>query len=99
MPFLRSIVRIPERELKGTHSYLDFTRYPFTIPCLGDAFKIKFKSNVTFLVGENGTGKSTILEAIAEKCGYNANRRQSRPRIPAGSQTVGLRLLDQDGLE
>ena len=51
---------------------MDFTRYPFTIPCLGEHFEIQFKSNVTFLVGENGTGKSTILEAIAEKCGYNA---------------------------
>ena len=54
------------------HSSMDFTRYPFTIPCLAEGLKIHFKSNVTFLVGENGTGKSTILEAIAEKCGYNA---------------------------
>jgi predicted ATPase len=71
MPFLRSIVRIPERELRGTHANMDFTQYPFTVPCLGEGFRIQFKSNVTFLVGENGTGKSTILEAIAEKCGYN----------------------------
>jgi len=71
MAFLRSIVRIPEQELRGTHAYMDFTRYPFTVPCLGEGFRIQFKSNVTFLVGENGTGKSTILEAIAEKCGYN----------------------------
>ena len=27
---------------------------------------------VTFLVGENGTGKSTLLEAIAVACGFNA---------------------------
>lgn len=27
---------------------------------------------VTFLVGENGSGKSTILEAIAVACGFNA---------------------------
>lgn len=29
------------------------------------------RSKVTFLVGENGTGKSTLLEAIAECCGFN----------------------------
>jgi len=29
-------------------------------------------SAVTFLVGENGSGKSTILEAIAVACGFNA---------------------------
>lgn len=28
--------------------------------------------DVTFLVGENGTGKSTLLEAVAVACGFNA---------------------------
>ncbi|MBE6733557.1 MAG: ABC transporter ATP-binding protein [Ruminococcaceae bacterium] len=31
-----------------------------------------FSSNVTFFVGENGTGKSTLLEAIAVAYGFNA---------------------------
>lgn len=34
--------------------------------------KIEFLSPVTFLVGENGTGKSTLLEAIAVAMGFNA---------------------------
>lgn len=34
--------------------------------------KLKFSSNITFLVGENGTGKSTLLEAIAVAYGFNA---------------------------
>lgn len=33
---------------------------------------LKFNSNVTFFVGENGTGKSTLLEAIAVAYGFNA---------------------------
>lgn len=33
---------------------------------------LSFSSPVTFLVGENGTGKSTLLEAIAVACGFNA---------------------------
>lgn len=34
--------------------------------------RLPFSSNVTFFVGENGTGKSTLLEAIAVAYGFNA---------------------------
>lgn len=34
--------------------------------------ELTFDSNVTFFVGENGTGKSTLLEAIAVAYGFNA---------------------------
>jgi predicted ATPase len=34
--------------------------------------ELTFSSGVTFLVGENGTGKSTLLEAIAVASGFNA---------------------------
>ncbi|MBR3894334.1 MAG: AAA family ATPase [Clostridia bacterium] len=34
--------------------------------------ELAFDSNVTFFVGENGTGKSTLLEAIAVAWGFNA---------------------------
>ncbi|QNL45562.1 AAA family ATPase [Oscillibacter hominis] len=33
---------------------------------------LSFDRPVTFFVGENGTGKSTLLEAIAVSCGFNA---------------------------
>jgi predicted ATPase len=46
-------------------------RYPFTVESIVNGFEIDFKSNVTFLVGENGSGKSTILEAIADLVGFN----------------------------
>ena len=35
------------------------------IPALQFKDSIKFNKNITFFVGENGTGKSTLLEAIA----------------------------------
>lgn len=34
--------------------------------------QLAFSAPVTFLVGENGTGKSTLLEAIAVASGFNA---------------------------
>ena len=33
--------------------------------------RLAFESNVTFFAGENGTGKSTLLEGIAVAYGYN----------------------------
>jgi predicted ATPase len=32
---------------------------------------LEFNNAVTFLVGENGSGKSTVIEAIAVGCGFN----------------------------
>lgn len=40
-------------------------RYPFSVPAVRALKKIDFVSPVTFLLGENGTGKSTLLEGIA----------------------------------
>ena len=43
------------------------------VRALGDRdHPLRFPADVTFLVGENGTGKSTLLEAIAVACGFNA---------------------------
>jgi predicted ATPase len=44
--------------------------WPFTVPAIRSLAEsgISFTSPVTFLVGENGSGKSTIIEAIAEAC-------------------------------
>ncbi len=44
--------------------------YPFSLDIIQNLKEIKFPTQVTFLVGENGTGKSTILEAIALKAGF-----------------------------
>ena len=38
---------------------------------LETAGRLEFHSDVTFLVGENGVGKSTLLEAVAVACGFN----------------------------
>lgn len=49
----------------------DTGRYPFSIPALRDLKTISLRGHVTCFVGENGSGKSTVLEAIAYQCGFN----------------------------
>lgn len=46
----------------------DLSAWPFTVPCVAELAEhgIEFTTPVTFLVGENGSGKSTVIEAIAE---------------------------------
>ncbi|WP_285056597.1 AAA family ATPase [Pedobacter ginsengisoli] len=46
--------------------------YPFDIPCIRNFRKFNFHPKVTYLIGENGMGKSTLLEAIAVGLGFNA---------------------------
>ena len=41
------------------------------IPALQFEENLKFSQGITFFVGENGTGKSTLLEAIAVAYGFN----------------------------
>jgi len=52
----------------------DSNVYPFNIPFVKNN-NLHFRINrpVIILVGDNGTGKSTILESIAKKCGFNTS--------------------------
>lgn len=51
---------------------LSWEEYPFCIPLIQNFEKLQFSKSVTFIVGENGSGKSTIVEAIALALGFNA---------------------------
>lgn len=64
-PFLRSVRLIEER--MG-----DRQSYPMNLPWLDpDDFELTFTTPVTIIVGENGTGKSSLVEAIAALSGYD----------------------------
>jgi predicted ATPase len=45
--------------------------YPFDLPAIGGLGDVRF-APVTVFVGENGSGKSTIVEAVALAAGFNA---------------------------
>ena len=43
--------------------------FPFTLPVVRKFREVELRAPVTFLVGENGSGKSTVLEAVAAGVG------------------------------
>lgn len=50
----------------------DRKSYPMNLPWLDpDEFTLNFEQPVTIVVGENGTGKSTLIEALAALAGYD----------------------------
>jgi len=48
----------------------DWNSYPFSVPTIAALTEIDIRSRVVFFAGENGTGKSTLLEAIAAHYGF-----------------------------
>lgn len=51
-------------------STISFDSHPFCLDIIKNLKDIHFPKQVTFFVGENGTGKSTLLEAIAYHAGF-----------------------------
>lgn len=63
-PFLKRISLLPGKADRETFPY---TRFP---DLLTDDFDMEFSHPLTIFVGENGSGKSTILQSIAQLCGF-----------------------------
>jgi len=61
---LRSVRLFPKRYPTRKH-------YPFNLPVFQRTERLFFRAPVTFFVGENGTGKSTLLEALSVACGIH----------------------------
>ncbi len=53
--------------------------FPFNVPVIQSLATIEFSTTVTFLVGENGSGKSTFLESLASAANM----------IAVGSEDIG----------
>lgn len=48
----------------------DWDAYPFSVPAIRRLDQLPLRSRLCFFAGENGTGKSTLLEAIAAHYGF-----------------------------
>ncbi|UVK37296.1 AAA family ATPase [Mesorhizobium sp. AR10] len=64
-PYLKRILLEPTR-------VADWEKYPWNLSLFrGQEFELEFTTPITIIVGENGTGKSTLLEAIGALAGYD----------------------------
>ncbi len=52
-------------------NYVDEDSYLFDIPAISNIDEIEFSAPITLFAGENGKGKSTLLEAMAVAAGFN----------------------------
>ena len=70
---LQSVTLLPEKYPTGEH-------YPFNLPLFRQTRRLGFDTAVTLFVGENGTGKSTLLEALALGSGVHIWRKEEGRR-------------------
>ena len=67
-----------------------FDEYPFNIEIIKNFKELNFDTQVTFLVGENGTGKSTFIEALAVALGLPAEGGTENFRYETHNTTSNL---------
>ncbi|WP_432187221.1 AAA family ATPase [Streptomyces sp. Tue6028] len=82
---------------------VDDSRYPFSLPAvrhLARSGALTLPAGVTFLVGENGTGKSTLIEAVAVAAGFNpeGGSRNFRFATRATESVLGNHLILTRGI-
>jgi predicted ATPase len=63
-PFLMDVTLLREK-------VPSWEEYPFNLPVVKNLETLSLHRNVTFIIGENGIGKSTLLEAVAMGMGFN----------------------------
>jgi predicted ATPase len=87
--FIQRVRLVPEAETD---------RHPFTLPAvayLARSGGLTMGSGATFLVGENSSGKSTLIEAIAIAAGFNpeGGSRNFRRETRATESALGNHLI------
>src|SRR3954468_14932755 len=80
-PYLIGLRRVPERWGSG---------FPFDVPAVAAVEEMRLDAPVTLLAGDNGTGKSTLVEAVAEAIGFavEGGELQRSGELPAVPRAV-----------
>ncbi len=83
---LKRVTLFPEK-------YPTKDRYPFNQKIFHQTRSVEFRAPVTFFVGENGTGKSTLLKALCQKCGIHIWRGRGGIRFKVNPYEEALYLF------
>jgi predicted ATPase len=94
--------RAVRRLRAGPGFSLDTTRWPATVPAVAQIFteELELGPGLTVLMGENGSGKSTVVEMLAEACGLNpqGGSVMGRYRTRDSEPGLGQHLIVERGL-
>ena len=63
----------PGPYLLGLEGEASKDEFPFTVPAVAQVASMSLDQPITLLAGDNGTGKSTLIEAFAESFGFDVN--------------------------
>jgi predicted ATPase len=80
---LKNVTFLPEQYPTKEH-------YPFNQLIFHHTKRVVFSSPVTLFVGENGTGKSTLLQAISRRCGIHIWQGIERTRFEVNPYETAL---------
>jgi predicted ATPase len=84
------------RVFRQIHPYtggeVDLSRWPATVPAVAQILHdgLDLGTGVTVLAGENGSGKSTVVEVIAEACGLNPQGGSAKARFETRATEPGV---------
>jgi predicted ATPase len=81
---------------------VDTSRWPATVPAVEQLLceGLELAPGLTVLVGENGSGKSTIMETLAEACGLNPQGGSAQAKLFRTRDSepgLGARLIVERG--
>ena len=69
---------------------VDWDRHPYNVPSVRELESISFHPDVTFFIGENGAGKSTMLESIALALGFGMEGGTRSVRLNSAGEAAPL---------
>ena len=84
------------RVFRRVHGYrggeIDLSAWPATVPAVTQILSggLELPAGVTVLIGENGSGKSTVIEILAETCGLNPQGGSAKARYQTRGSEPGI---------